>query len=240
VTTVPANWPMHRIGRRELDAYLLDDRFGEWLDRSELPAERELTCQQWLRATPPKRYAADLLYGDLLTSKGLTLLDIGGGLTSVSRVLAMRHRMTLVDLMAHDGDECVRHFQHECPQLDILTMDWFTASLAGPYDVVVAADLFPNVDQRLELFLERILPLTRELRLSLTVYNQPRFYLTRRVGADEVLNFLAWNGRATKAALKPYEQLIESPDFATLDNEDDVVFANGRQVIMLRMRGTAS
>jgi cyclopropane fatty-acyl-phospholipid synthase-like methyltransferase len=231
---------MHRIGRSELDAYLQDDRFGQWLDQSELPAERELTCQQWLHATPPKRYAADLLYGDLLMSEGLALLDIGGGLTSVSRALAMQHRMTLVDLMAHDGDERVRRFRQECPQLDILTMDWFAAPLAGPYDMVVAADLFPNVDQRLELFLDRILPLTKELRLSLTVYNQPRFYLTRRVGADEVLNFLAWNGRATRAALKPYEQLIEGADFAALDDESDVVFANGRQVIMLRIRGTAS
>lgn len=237
--TSRACWPMHRISRRALSAYMRLDRFGCWLDKVELPDECELTCQRWLRATPPKRYAADLLYGDLLASEGLTILDIGGGLTSVSRALALRHHVTLIDVMAHDGDERVRRFRQGSPQLDIVTTDWFEAALLGPYDVVIAADIFPNVDQRLELFLERVLPLANELRLSLTVYNQPRFYATRRIGADEILNVLAWNGKVTRAVLQPYQDRIEGPDLAVFDNEDDVVFANGRQVIMLRIRGDA-
>jgi 2-polyprenyl-3-methyl-5-hydroxy-6-metoxy-1,4-benzoquinol methylase len=233
----PASWPMLRIGSRELDAYLAQDRFGRWLDYAELPEERELTCQQWLRNTPAKRLAADLLYGDLLGRRDLSILDIGGGLTSIGRALAERHRMTLVDLMAHDDDERVVRFRKAAPALDLVAGDWFETDATGPYDVVVAADIFPNVDQRLELFLERMLPVARELRLSLTVYNHPRFYTTRRIGADEILSMLAWNGRMTQAALEPVSAMIEKPDWTMLHASDDSVFANGRQVVVLRLRG---
>lgn len=232
-----ADWPMHRIGSRELSEYLCHDRFGRWLDQVERPEERELTCQIWLRSSPAKRYAADLLYSDLLRRRGLAVLDVGGGLTSLSRELVTRHRVTLVDLMAHDSDERVACFHQTASELKLMTQDWFEVEFAGPFDVVVAADIFPNVDQRLELFLERILPVTRELRLSLTVYNQPRFYTTRRVGADEILNMLAWNGRVTQAALEPFSDAIEGVDMKTLHATDDSVFANGRQVIMLRLHG---
>lgn len=228
---------MHRIGARELAAYLEHDRFGHWLAQAEISDEHALTCQAWLRDTPAKRYAADLLYGDLLCRDGLAILDVGGGLTSVSRILAARHRVTLVDLMAHDGDERVARFRGAAPQLELVARDWFEASLEGPFDVAVAADIFPNVDQRLELFLERVLPVSRELRLSLTVYNQPRFYITRRVGAEEILSMLAWNGRTTQAALERFADRIEDADFPALHAGEDSVFVNGRQVIMLRLRG---
>lgn len=231
------DWPMHRIGSRELAAYLEHDRFGHWLAQTELPGEHALTCQAWLRDTPAKRYAAELLYGDLLQQDRLAVLDVGGGLTSVSRILAARHRVTLVDLMAHDEDERVACFRKAAPQLELVAKDWFETSLEGPFDVAVAADIFPNVDQRLELFLERVLPVTRELRLSLTVYNQPRFYVTRRVAADEILSMLAWDGRTTQAALERFANRIEGVDFPALHVGHDSVFANGRQVVMLRLRG---
>lgn len=228
--------PMHRLGRDVLGAYAAQDELAQALARYRRPGDEALTCQRWLDETPAKRYAAHRLYGDLLTREGLRVLDVGGGLTTLTRALAERHHLTLVDVLAHDG-EAAAAFQEGAAAFDLVRKDWHEAIAGGPWDVVVAADLFPNVDQRLAMFLEHVLPLTREARLSLTYYNQPRFYLTRRIGADEVLCMLAWDGQQTARALERFLARIDRPDLGVLEATSDSVYANGRQVCLLRVWG---
>ena len=55
--------------------------------------------------------------------------------------------------------------------------DWLSFNATGQFDVIIANDVFPNVDQRLVLFIEKFLPATQEIRLSLTYYNELRFYM---------------------------------------------------------------
>lgn len=230
-------WPMHRIGSDALRAYMLSDPFDAWLGANSAPNDGTLTCQRWLASTPAKRYAAHLLYGDLLAGSGLDILDVGGGLTTITRALASAHRLTLIDMMAHDRTEDIEAFRASCAPFTAEACDWYQSAARGPFDVVVAADLFPNVDQRLELFLERMLPVSGEVRLSLTYYNHPRFYLTRRLDGDEILCMLAWNGAQTAAALARFRDRCIRPAFDIFDAKDDSVFANQRQVCMVRLRG---
>jgi hypothetical protein len=117
--------------------------------------------------------------------------------------------------------------------------DWWRCDFIDRYDLVIANDLFPNADQRLQLFIERALPIARVLRLSLTYYNRPRFYLTKRMDADEILCLLAWDGKQTANALVPFRDRIVLPDFAQFDEIDDSVFDNGRQVAVVTLRGDA-
>ena len=107
----------------------------------------------------------------------------------------------------------------------------------GNFDVVVANDLLPNVDQRLSLFLERYLPVTRRLRLSLTYYPQPRFYRTRRIESDELLCMLAWDGNLTARALEPHLGRIDDGDLALLTRPATSLYANGRLVCLVDLRG---
>ena len=134
------------------------------------PATKHWGCHRWLLDTPAKRYAADLLYGDLLARRGLRILDVGGGLTAITRELAARHELTVVDLLAHDDRDVASRFRQSCAPFSLAVADWYDTAFGTPFDVVIAADLFPNVDQRLSLFLERYAKSGAELRMSLTFY----------------------------------------------------------------------
>jgi hypothetical protein len=231
---------MRRIGRELLEQYRRDDRIVRLLASDSLAVDEALTSQRWLRETPAKRLIYDLLYGDLLDGAGRHILDVGGGLSALTRRLASRHRYELVDLMAHDPPERLAALRASLGSAVIHDRDWWECRFAGPYDVVVANDLFPNADQRLGLFLERVLPIAREVRLSLTFYNNPRFYVTKRVDADEIFCVLAWDGRQTAAALAPFRDRIAMPDFGAFDCNEDWVFDNRRQVVVATLQGDAA
>ena len=74
-----------------------------------------------------------------------------------------------------------------------LNADWYDEDFET-YDIVIANDIFPDVDQRLEIFIDKMLPKCKELRLVLTYYNEPRFYQMKRNDDSEVLTFLSWDG----------------------------------------------
>lgn len=228
---------MERITHEAVEHYLADDWIRALLEDEPKPGDRELTCDRWLRETPPKRLVFALLYGDLLRGSGRSVLDVGGGLTSLTRLLAKRHRLTILDLMAHDDRAQVARFSEECPQAEIVAEDWYRYEPGRSVDLVVANDLFPNVDQRLELFLARFVPLCREMRLSLTYYNEPRFYLTRRIDGEEILCMLAWTGAMTRQALLPYAERIREADFSVFEARDGSPYPNRRQVCTLRLAG---
>lgn len=236
---MPANWSMHRIGSERLAQYMAEDRFATWLRDAAPPDDASLTCQRWLNESGPKRYCADLIYGDLLygdNAVSQSVLDVGGGLSTITRALARRHSLTLVDIIAHDAERLPSFLESE-PSLTVVQDDWFSANLAGPFDIAIAVDIFPNVDQRLQLFLQRVLPIVKELRLALTIYNAPRFYFARRVETEEVLCMLGWDGAQTASVLSRCETEIFAPDLGELLVEHDSVYANGRQVILVRLKG---
>jgi hypothetical protein len=197
----------------------------------------ELTCQRWLMESPPKRAIYKALYGDLLRGEGLRVLDVGGGLSSLTRLLSDRHQYTLIDLMAHDKPEIVSKLMTETPGARYVVQDWYGAQLEARYDVVVANDLFPNVDQRLDLFLRTVLPRAREVRLSLTYYDTPRFYMTRRLDGDEILCLLAWSGEATRTCMTPYASRIRGARLDLFSAREESPFPNGRQVCLAVLDG---
>lgn len=231
---------MKLVTQKLLNEYMQRDSIAELLASNDPGMDAALTCQRWLMDSPVKRFICAELYGDLLQSsedREKYVVDIGGGLTSLTRRLASQNRYQLIELMAHEKEETISRFKRDIDYDFISVSDWHATTLDGPIDVVIANDLFPNVDQRLELFLDKILPICREVRLSVTFYNSPRFYLTRRIGAEEILCVLAWNGAMIKNALEKYKVRIERPDFDLFDAKSDSVFPNGRQVCLMRVWG---
>ena len=151
-------------------------------------------------------------------------MDVGGGLASLTRTLAAKNDYVLLDLLAHDGPGRLDDLRKD-HHFDAVQQDWYDFEPAGTYDVVVANDLFPNVDQRLELFIEKFRPVAREIRVSLTWYNAPRFYLTKRIGAEEILCVLAWNSRMTTAALEPFRGYIKQAGFCDVRSRASVTLS---------------
>lgn len=228
------------VGPAELTQYAQrnDERVLELLDSASEPVDRAFTSHRWLQESAPKRMIFSALYGDLLDERrGVRVLDVGGGYSALTRLLVLRHEYTLLDLLAHDDAERLRDIERGLGRRFWIGCDWYEHD-PGKLDLVIANDLFPNVDQRLELFLDRMLPCACEVRLSLTYYDEPRFYLTRRVDADEVLVLLAWNSGQVRRALEPYVERIEQPDLDALEAPPpESLFANRRHVCLVTIRG---
>ena len=228
---------MHLVNQDRLNHYLYRDVVTGWLDSHSRESDEELVCNKWLRQTPAKRFIFDELYGDLIgATHPQRVLDVGGGLSGLTRELATRHRYVLADLLVHGGAMSAKRISEETGVDFARVQDWATLE-AEEYDLVVANDLFPNVDQRLELFLQTFLPRTRCLRLSLTYYEEPRSYMTRRLDADEILCVLAWDSSHLRSVLQKYAGAIVNADFDVFLAPVASVFENRRQVCLIEFSG---
>ena len=198
---------MRFVTGEDLADYLaVGDPLADFLGRMDSVGER------WLWESPAKRMIAWELYGDLLLSRGRRVLDVGACKSSLTRELYWRHDYVRCDLGEHDGRN---------------GSDWRDITAAA-YDVVIANDVFPNVDQGLREFLTRFYG-NGELRMSLTTYPD-RHYRAKRVGADELLTVQAWDWAHTLSVLRPFNVVLDARGEVFPPSES--LFANGRQVAL--------
>lgn len=214
------------------------------LDEVSTSDDEAQTCQVWLRGSSPKRAIFAELYAPLLDSDGpsLRVLDIGGGLTGFTRVFAERHDYHLVDLLVHDERDHADRLQAAVGRDFVTIEDWFTASEAlvtQDWDLVIANDLFPNVDQRLTMFLDRFLPCAKAIATSLTFYPDPRFYVTKRIDADEMLTLMAWDHWQLGSVMGRYSDYIQGYDPRAFETLPASSYANGRQVCLVQFAQAA-
>lgn len=227
---------LHLVDQSMLDDYLIQDRTTLQLNDCREMQDEGFVCQKWLRQNPAKRAVWQKLYGDLMAiGEKKTILDVGGGITSLSIHLAVKHQYILADILAHDSSQS-RDAINRAGHNFIFSNDWISIPPAK-YDLVIANDIFPNVDQRLDLFLKFVLPQSKKVRLSLTFYENPRYYVARRIDAEEILCMLAWNSEMVKLCLSKYMDRIIDVNFSIFDNQPESLFENGRQVCILEMRG---
>ena len=173
----------------------------------------------WLKESLPKRIIYYELYSDFILNGNKKILDIGGGYCGITKTLALENDYTLLDIC--NSDIAINHIQK----------DWYDIKdTKESYDVIIANDIFPNVDQRLEMFLYYFLPKCKEMRLSLTYYDNYKFYKTKRIDGDEIFHQLEWNSEQTEKVMKKYKKDIKLP-------YDKSVFPNGRQIYITTIRG---
>lgn len=225
-----------RVDKTFIDVYLAS---GDWVlercMRSTDPEVAALTCQRWLVDSPAKRAIFAALYGDLLRpGRKQRILDVGGGLTCFTAPLATDHDYTLVDIFAHDDAERVGRAIAGIRPEAIIGTDWAQTEFGADRDIAIANDLFPNVDQRLGPFLVRAGAACREVRISLTYYDAPRYYRVKRIDADEVLTVKAWDGEALVLELQRHLKPGPTLDALVGEIRRDVasVYPNGRAVLI--------
>lgn len=223
-----------------LEAYLSHDHILVMLNIASKPSDDvSFVTHRWLIESQPKRMIYDHVYGDLLSEKAqaMKVLDVGGGFTALTRILVRRHAYKTLDIMAHDSISAIRREELALKRDFFIQNDWYEFEPPSTYDVIIANDLFPNVDQRLEIFLNRYLPFCREMRLTLTFYNQPRWYKVKRDDADEVFHMLAWDGAQLAQTLRKYSRNIAEPiPDLSLHNEPSL-YVNHRQVCYVSLSG---
>lgn len=224
----------HLTLRRRMIIKINKDLFDSYNDNLKVMFETykvESQSHIWHLDSKAKRFIYDMVYSDYLRPLETTfkepqsILDIGGGYTGLTPIIYKNHNYTLIDFNKPE-DENVRWYK-----------DWFLYYPNYKYDCIIANDIFPNVDQRLEEFLTRFLPTCKELRLVLTTYDN-RWYTTQRIDSgDEILTIKAWDDWQLNRVLNKFSYKITSLDSPTHFGES--IFPNGRHVYYVIMKGTA-
>lgn len=226
-------------GQNHLSHYKDDDWILRMLLKNETQLDLLFRTHIWLKEMENKRMIYGDMYGDFLRYPSKTrVLDIGGGVTSLTRVLAEHTDYCLLDFLAHGEHETMKKLEDETGKSFWMNGDWYHHQ-PEPVDVIVANDIFPDVDQRLELFIDKYLPYCKEMRLLVTYYNKPRFYTTKRMDDTEILTFLSWDGEITALKLRKY---LNRSNLSEIELDDMVkdtnsIYYNGRQVCYFVIKG---
>lgn len=191
------------------------------------------TSHNWLKNDIVKRYIFNNIYDEIIKSSGKKILDIGGGYSSVTKLFIENHDYSLLDIMCHDSHFSFDKFSKK-NELNWINCDWFEYKINDHYDTIIVNDLFPNADQRLELFINKFRPHCDKLVLSLTYYNNERFYKVKRTDADEILFLKALNGEELFNILIKYNPDINISLFKQESSES--LFRNGRSVIRYELK----
>jgi hypothetical protein len=184
-----------------------------------------------------KRALAVPVYGDLMTGgPRRRVLEVGGGLSGITYRLARDHDYSAIELATHEGEKDYRWLEEKLGRRFVTLGDWDQLPPPEPQDIIIANDLFPNVDQRLEAFLAKYLPAAREMRLTLTYYENTAWQV-RRISSGETLTVKPWGLREVTALLDGLSQRFGAFDRSQLRYEDyeGKLFTNRRNILWVRL-----
>jgi len=197
----------------DLENYMKDDWIYKLLDPSH-PGQ----SNKWLLELPVKRMIWADMYGDLLNCDSKKILDIGGGHSTLTDILEKLHTYVCLDFLASSKSG--------------INTNWDCWKNQRMWDVIIANDIFPNVDQRLEMFLDMYLSKCKEMRTCLSLYNRNSYYLkVSRIGGDEIYHWKAADGAYCWRQVEKFLDHIVDFNFTLFFNCSDSLFANGRTVL---------
>ena len=222
------------VSQKNVDNYLRDDDWVLKFIENNPRSEHHLQTDNWLEKSPAKRYIFNIFYKDIIKKNASKkrIYDIGGGISSFTNSLMEFNDYTLIDILTHGGDgEIIKQNKHYLAE-----KDWHDFTFK-PSDLIIANDLFPNVDQRLEDFLNKVLPTTKYLRISLTWFSELNFYKVKRVPSNEILFVKSWLTKDIKVLIKEYKTKIINYDSEVLDVLPTSAFKNNRNICCLEFKG---
>jgi len=195
-------------------------------------SEYNFLIDKWMLENPYKLALFLRVYEDLFAGKN-KIYDIGGSLSCLSPLLSQNNEYFLIDPLIHEqGNQKVKDFI-TLSRINHLKRDWFESyqSLFTQDDIVIANDFFPNIDQRLPLFLQIASKVGFRFRLTLTWFSTPKFYHVKRTDADEHLILSQYDDQQLYHVLQSYLSVSKIQE--VLKRSDARYFTNKRKVCIL-------
>lgn len=210
----------------DLEKFLSHDELLPLLQAT--PELQSFQTQKWLLNMPEKRLITQDIYRNLLSTSGKKILDIGGGISALTKLLVASHEYTNVEILAHENFVSVEKLEEQWGKKFLMNQDWNDFVPEGHYDYIIANDLFPNVDQRLTAFIKKFAVKTDNLILTITCATGNKFYPVRRLDGEEIFFMQAWDRQLATVALQGAlgEQAPVLEETITASE----LFANGRVV----------
>ena len=199
-------------------------------------------ANRWLLSMDWKVPVAGLIFSDLLnTNSKLKILEIGGSLSWFTLELLRKHHYTLIEKCFHENKTDYENIQKIVDKNFVCYDDWFNFQSQDKYDIIIANDLLPNVDQRLYEFIDKFVPITKKIRLTIT-YNENTFYEVKRLKSGETLYMKPWGLRNIKDFINYlYESYNITTDRDKVFSElkyrslKGIVFENNRNILFIEM-----
>lgn len=233
---------MTPYNKKDLNEYLKND----WVlkELKKYPQDNVFVSQKWLFEIPAKRMIYADVYKELLKTKGLKILDIGGGFCGLSRKLIENHDYILVDIMTAGNGEWLKDVEKEINKKFWQNMDWDEFDEKESFDLIIANDIFPNVDQRLGKFLRKFNGRAKKIILAITCYDQKSlladwseriitfvYNKIRRVNGDRIVFIKAPTTKETNEILKTNL----GANAPILEENKESIFKNGRIVYKMEI-----
>ena len=150
---------MEIVDKVGVEKYLDDDWILREIKNINNEGSKVYTSDKWLINDKAKRCVYDLVYSNFSkVSKDFKLLDIGGGLSTFSHSFLGHLDYEVVDTFDHETIEDIESAGKQYKKMKLSRSDWKEFQCSETYDCVVANDIFPNVDQRIEEFLAKFCP----------------------------------------------------------------------------------
>lgn len=217
------------VNKRNFNTYLrkYDKGMLRTLKKWSVPRFGQVQSQRWHLESAQKRFTYWLMYKDLFITRHQQVLDVGAGFNGYSLMLSNLHHYIAVDKFYNAKGLYLR---------ESVSRDWYDCA-PTTHDIVIANDIFPNVDQRLGIFIDQFRSCCKEIRLSLTFFDkEPRWYQAKRTTGDETLCVCGWSADQLLVTLRPYRRFIDI-DISSIKHLHSSIFDNGRQVAIIKIRG---
>jgi hypothetical protein len=208
------------------------DPSDPWLNKINESESTGFIAEKWLIDMRIKREIFELLYGDLVDKEDVKILDIGSGFTCLTPILSKRNEYHSIELNSHDDRKEVEAF---CKKYKINwhNTNWDAFKSPTLFDVCICNDIFPNVDQRIDIFLNN-LEFAKKFKILLTYYNN-KCYKVKLCGFNEILHMYATNGEQLHSILKKYFYDKLSEIQFLLNDDLDSFYDNGRKIALLEI-----
>jgi len=233
----PETIEKHRKVTEEKIAPLVN-KYEKFFEKYNIKAPSNDLHKRWFW----KQVVAYDMYHDLLfKKKNLKILEIGGGLSFLTKRLADRHDYKVIDICNNKSksiDQSFFGYNLKIEKSNIVKFnDWFynPEHILEHYDIVIANDLFPNVDQRLYQFMSKYKPYTKQIRLSLTYHSMNSFWQVK-TNYGEHLTIRPWNVSMISEFLQSHWEFIDGKENVWSKYEDmKEIFKSDTNVMTVRM-----
>lgn len=201
------------------------------------PNDSDLICSQWLRNSPGKFEAFQRCYRGLVGGgipKG-RIVDVGGGLNHITEHLLESGGYVLVDPIHHLSTGEKKLLTRIGEKDWLVKQDWADSNFNN-CDMIVANDLFPNVDFRIGKFLRTVHDSNAfELRMVLTVHHDERALHVKRDETGESLTVIPLPVREVVRELESFAPNVDFRQLLARPNHQSG-WPNGRYMYFLQFK----